>query len=199
MMKHSKTHLFLPLAVVLVAAGWWCARQVKPVVPPAAPVVTVPEGQVLERQTEATEVFKRAFWRRPTAEDRIVHGERREWSDGDGVARWQWFLEVEPSEALRRDLLETNRFALKKVPAARLAVRERPAWFLADPDGYEALAADGGAMLILFQPGDGRLFATGSGGGFVRASGAPAVPSQPAAPPIAGRLPNRPPPTPEAP
>ena len=30
-------------------------------------------------------VFRQAFWKRPTANDRILHAERRVWSDEDGV------------------------------------------------------------------------------------------------------------------
>ena len=57
-------------------------------------------------------VFRRAFWRTPAAEDRILHAERREWADDEGVARWDWFLEVEPSAELRNWLQQDNPFAL---------------------------------------------------------------------------------------
>ena len=50
--------------------------------------------------TANAEVFQKAFWKRPTDDDRILHAERREWSGEDGISRWQWFIAVQPSRQL---------------------------------------------------------------------------------------------------
>ncbi|MFT5191293.1 MAG: hypothetical protein ACI9DF_006049 [Verrucomicrobiales bacterium] len=50
----------------------------------------------------AIEVFQRAFWKRPTSEDKILHAERREWTGDDGQLQWHWFLVVELSPELGR-------------------------------------------------------------------------------------------------
>lgn len=115
--------------------------------------------------SDPTEVFQRAFWKRPTAEDRILHAERREWSGDDGVERWQWFLEVEPSRALAEHLFERNAFGLSKMSSPTTGLVDVPGWFPREP-GTSAIYQDPQGGMILFRDGN-RLFATGSGGGFV--------------------------------
>ena len=73
--------LLAAAAVALLAAGYYFISPAPP--PEAAPVVTTapspPEEKVtLRTNDDPQEVFQRAFWRRPTAEDRILHAERRE-------------------------------------------------------------------------------------------------------------------------
>ena len=65
---------------------------------------------------EPVRIFQRAFWVRPTPADKILHAERREWKDADGVQKWQWFLVVVPSPALLKRLRDDNAFGL--MPAA---------------------------------------------------------------------------------
>jgi len=36
---------------------------------------------VLNTSTDPTLVFQKAFWRRPDSHDKILHAERREWSE----------------------------------------------------------------------------------------------------------------------
>ena len=101
-----------PLLALVLVAALEAAAAASPVSPPPGssrvePVETTappPEENVtLRTNDDPQEVFQRAFWRRPTADERILHAERREWvSEEDGVRRWQWFLAVEPSGALNQ-------------------------------------------------------------------------------------------------
>ena len=76
-------------------------------------IVPVEEEVGLRTDTDPGEIFQRAFWRSPSADDRIVHAERREWSNDDnGVRHWEWFLEVEPGDKLVSWLREENPFRL---------------------------------------------------------------------------------------
>jgi hypothetical protein len=52
------------------------------------------QGAPTKTMTDAEEIFKRAFWRRPENDDKLLHALRHEWSDADGLQRWQWFLVV---------------------------------------------------------------------------------------------------------
>lgn len=119
---------------------------------------------------DTTAVFQRAFWRKPGAGDRILHAERVEWSDpADGVAKWQWFLVVEPGQELDGWLRQENPFSLQK--AARYAAEEdsknarRPAWFPAIAGGADCEILRTGRMTLIFNTAERRLFATDSGYG----------------------------------
>ena len=86
---------------------------------------------MLHANAVAPEVFRRAFWRDPSPEDRIPHAERREWiSDNDNVRRWQWFLAVERGSVLTTRLRTGNPFNLARIatvlPATALGT---PSWF----------------------------------------------------------------------
>jgi hypothetical protein len=77
-----------------IAAWLWQGRQgATPAVPSeeASPEIVWESDPPSAVEQEAEEVFKRAFWRRPSAEDRILKAERHEWHDAEGVSRWQWF------------------------------------------------------------------------------------------------------------
>ena len=149
------------------------------------------------------EVFKRALWRRPAPDDKIRHAEHREWTKdrADGVARWQWFLAVEPGPALKVWLREQNPFSVHPVGNADApGIKGAPPWFPIDFSGYIIhTGGTTGSLVFLWSRKGNTLFATGSGTGF--APGAPG-PATPAAAPQAvtqGRLPLTPPPNPPKP
>lgn len=145
-------------------------------------------------QTDPAAVFQRAFWKRPTAEDHILHAERREWKDADGITRWQWFIEVKPSAGLVKHLITDNAFNL--APAGSPGqIEQPPAWFAAATQASRILRAPGGGMTLVFDAQANVLLATDSGGGFRKGASEPAKPvAQATAAP--SRLPNSPPPKP---
>lgn len=150
----------------------------------------------LERENDQAEVFRRAFWRHPAPEDHIRHGERREWSDGSGVQRWDWFLAVDASESLTTYLLKKNPFQLITSQEVQ-TFPGTPGWFPKKSDGFEIHQSRGGSMTILFDPKTQRLYAKSEGHGFkpgVAKAQAEAAPQQLQS---IGRLPNTPPPIPE--
>lgn len=174
-------------------AGWrWAERRAGDSGPPT-PMVW--KGEAPQRAvTEATEVFKRAFWRLPGDGDKIVHAERYEWSDAGGLTKLQWFLEVKPSAALLKYLRDDNAFGLAPASEARLP-EERPAWFQFQADQVNVLQSPSGQLQLIFRERDQTLFALGSGRGFQRGAPEPVSASAPPAPP--GRLPATPPPLPK--
>jgi hypothetical protein len=118
----------------------------------------------------AAEIFKRGFWRKPGPEDKILQAERHEWSDAEGLVRWQWFLVVEPSSELLTYLRDDNVFGL--VPSKTMSpVAEAPSWFTFDPDGVSILQSPHQTLRLMIDEGDHLLYATDSGRGFAR--GAP--------------------------
>lgn len=142
--------------------------------------------------TNFTEVFQKAFWKRPTAEDKILHAERREWSDADGVRKWQWFIAVQPSPELVKHLIEANAFNLvsgKALPD----IHGAPDWFVAPSGKFEVFSAPSGSMCVLFNRTENHLYATDTGGGFHPGAPEAVAPApQPSAP--TGRLPGGAPP-----
>lgn len=162
--------LLLPIAMASVGcdSGDEFAGEARPEELPRPPA----PGLRLEREPEAREVFRRAFWRDPGPEDRILHAERREWtSREDGVREWQWFLELEPGPEFTAWLEQENSFGLAPLEPSELT-RDRwpdqaPAWF-PDPDEAASMKPRGQphSRLTLFEAADGRLFAFDQGGGF---------------------------------
>jgi len=139
--------------------------------PTAGKPAPVEEKLTLQTSADAAEVFRRAFWREPAPEDRILHAERREWvSEEDGVRRWQWFLAVKAGVDLDQWLREQNPFSLVKRerPSPSAADAVRPAWFPAGGDlaGFEVQQAADGGMVLIFDPTTKTLFATDVGHGF---------------------------------
>jgi hypothetical protein len=192
------------IAALLLLAGagtacWILAAKYAPNGEPSAAAESEPppsEPEVLVLKTEGPEVFRRAFWRRPSEEDVILGAERREWSDSKGVTRWQWFLEVEPSAELQSYLLEENAFQLAAAPdGIDLRKAERPDWFPGRLPDFEAYQSPSGDMTVFFDPESNHLYATSAGGGFVRATASPPAPEPVVETASSGRLPNTPPPT----
>lgn len=145
-------------------------------------------------RTDASEVFKRAFWKRPIETDHILHAERREWADEDGVDRWQWFIAVDPSPEFASYLFEQNPFSLiKSADGAAMPPNRLPEWFPKSTEALEIRQTSDGAMLIITHPNSGRIFATAHGHGFAKAVAMPAAPPMQQAK-ASGRIPNTPPP-----
>lgn len=161
-------------AVALLAASYFYFSPVP--VPKPTPVVTAtplpPEENItLRTNDDPQDVFQRAFWRRPTADDRILHAERREWvSEEDGVRRWQWFLAVEPGAALDQWLREDNAFGLAKVASAAsfIGFGQMPSWFPKKGElaKCEIHQAPGKKMTLIFDSRKKALYATDAGHGF---------------------------------
>ena len=184
-----KTRLVIALACVALIGGavaWKMEADrtaVRPAIPPsvtparvASPVdqqKSKAEGSIsVER--DAAAVFRRAFWRRPGAGDRVLHGERRDWSDASAaVQKWAWFVAVAPSPELRRWLLEENPFDLVRAApdGAAVPLEQPPSWFPA-PGALAAMTQyrnRGGRLVVFLDDKTGRIFATDAGAGFAAA------------------------------
>jgi hypothetical protein len=186
--------VFLALAAAAATAGYFALRPAA--VPPVDPA-TLHEGSLV-RKVEPAEVFKRALWRRPAPEDKILHAERREWTkdSGQGIAHWQWFLAVEPGPALKKWLRGQNPFAVHPAgEAAAPKVEGAPEWFPRDFSDYETYAGgNGGSLVFLYSRKGDTLYATGSGTGFTPGAPEPSHPAPDALTVSTGRLPLAPPP-----
>ncbi|GAA5122096.1 hypothetical protein JIN84_01590 [Luteolibacter yonseiensis] len=145
---------------------------------------------------DPADVFQRAFWKRPTGEDRIEAAERREWADADGVNRWQWFIKLKPSAALVKHLREDNAFDLR--PSGEIPVSDgAPSWFSFKRGEVEVLEAPRGHMRLVFSKDGKVLLATDSGGGFQQGvSHTPQSAPAPVPDTVQGRLPVTSPPKP---
>lgn len=146
-----------------------------------------PDSVVLD----PTEIFKRAFWRMPSAGDQILKAERHEWSDSEGVTKWQWFLAVDASPELIKYLRDDNAFGLMSVEFAKVPA-EKPAWFQFPAEDFSVLRSSQSEMQLIFSKKGSKLYACASGRGFTR--GAPEREPEPATQVPAGRLPKTPPP-----
>ncbi|MGY8688966.1 MAG: hypothetical protein ACKVHP_14690, partial [Verrucomicrobiales bacterium] len=108
-------------------------------------------SESLAVKTDQADIFRRAFWRRPDATDKIFHAERREWTEdgAEGLSRWQWFLAVETGPGLRKWLREDNAFGVQ--PADTIVIHEAPTWFPRDIGNFEIHLSDaGGTLVFLF-------------------------------------------------
>lgn len=185
--------LFIPLLAVI---GWlaWPVASEKEVLRVAPAAVMWEGAPPTLTMGESDEIFKKAFWRRPASDDEILHAERYEWSDEDGLLRWQWFIVVKASPGLIKYLRDDNAFGL--VPASsKVRVGDAPAWFDFDPEDVNTLQAPLGGMCLLFSKTGNTLYATASGRGFTKGAPEPAPAVQRA--PAPGRIPNTPPPRPK--
>jgi hypothetical protein len=183
------------LVPLLAVIGWlaWPAASDK-AEPPAAPAVTWQGAPPTLTMTDAEEIFKKAFWRRPASVDEILHAERYEWSDEDGLLRWVWFLVVKASPGLIKYLKDDNAFGL--VPASgKVRIGDAPAWFHFDPEEVNTLQAPLGGMCLFFSKSSNALYATASGRGFTKGAPEPAPAVQGA--PAPSRIPSSPPPRPK--
>ncbi|MDP0490611.1 MAG: hypothetical protein Q7Q71_06140 [Verrucomicrobiota bacterium JB023] len=175
------------LPIVLLVA-WLCSScdRTEPLRQEEEPAIDVADR--VSRDGE--EIFKRAFWRRPSDDDEIIRAERREWLSGGEVERWEWYLQFRPGDELGEMLFGRNEFRLSPTAQEDHSVAHGPDWFTPGA-GEVALAAEDGSMTLVR---DGQtVFAMGAGGGF--SSGHELSPStvQPV-PPSQGRLPGHRPP-----
>lgn len=182
------------VAAVLIL-GWLTVARLSPRDPAAAP--EKPSGIAWRQEapskvvTDAEVIFKRAFWRRPSEEDQILHAERHEWSDEDGLQRWQWFLVVKASPGLIKDLRDDNAFGL--MPGfSGPSSPEAPAWFVFKPDDFSIFQSPQTGLRLMFSKVDNTLYATDSGRGFTKGAPEPAKPTKQVSGPE--RLPARMPP-----
>lgn len=191
-----KASLAIAASALLVWAGFhvWPSVAPPPQEVPAAPGPPASPPPT-STDTDAKEVFQRAFWRRPAGDDIILHAERREWSGPDGVDRWQWFIAIKPSAAFKEYLIGQNPFSLVDaredvdLPSDRI-----PEWFPKSPQSFRTRQSADGGMLVLIDSSSGILYATGEGRGFAKGTETPQPVS---AEPVkrSGRLPDAPPPS----
>jgi len=169
----------LLLVCGLLARGW-LLRQTAPSQPgpiqsaavePVAVPPPEPPAETLARNLNAEEVFRRALWRRPQEGDVIQNAERREWSDAEGVTRWEWFLVVAPGPVLD-EWLNTNPFSLQKVERPREggpgSSGGAPDWFPREFPGKEIFQSNVGNFLLVRDVANKRIFLADSGGGLAR-------------------------------
>jgi hypothetical protein len=194
--------LLSPMRMVfltLVAVAAWLGYRMAAPQQDAPTLVAVPKaahslGKPSSTISDPTEVFQKAFWKRPTANDHILHAERREWSDAHGVKQWQWFIAVQPSPELVKHLRDDNAFNLRRSKGLQ-PVENSPEWFRFKADGAEAFEAPRGTMQLSFRASDNVLYATDAGGGFH--AGAPEPLPKTTRPMVSmGRLPTTHPPDP---
>ena len=151
----------LPFALLLAASA--CRREERkenPVTPPPTSASTA----------DPAEVFRRAFWRHPAADDRILQAERRV-SPAD--ESWQWFIQLHPGPELLAALRNPETFGLapardRNAPQTVVAdLPPPPAWFVAAGSAdFEVLHASAGGLTVFYRAGDNLLYATDHGRGF---------------------------------
>lgn len=188
--------LWFILVPILVVIGWLAWRAVdadRTAAVDSAPIAWKGAPPTLT-STDAEEIFKKAFWRRPSPTDQIQHAERHEWRDADGLERWQWFLVVSASPELIKYLRDDNAFGLVPASAAPV-VSEAPAWFRFKPEDVAVLQASHSGMRLMFSKSDNTLYATDSGRGFTKGAPEPPPATQGAQTP--GRISSSPPPKPK--
>ncbi len=193
-MKKRLVSLITVLSLAVI--GWlgWRAGSGQKDKPSAAAAVTWKGEPPTLTVTDAVKIFEKAFWRQPAAEDKILHAERREWRDKDGLQRWQWFLVVSASPGLITYLREENAFGLVASSAVPMN-SEAPAWFRFNPEDVSTMSAPQASLGLMFSKKDNTLYATASGRGFTKGAPEPVKQAAPASAP--GRLPTTPPPIPK--
>jgi len=150
------------LAACLLAGGVVLILLPDPSAQPGAPKPPVEESA---DPAAAIEIFQQAFWVRPAAEDKILQALRRESTGSDGISQWQWFIVVEPSQALIRRLRIDNVFDLSPANAPP-SISAAPTWFSFVPSDVEVFSTRQGNLTLLFSKSSNRLLATDHGNGF---------------------------------
>ncbi len=158
--------LFLAVAIAL---GVRFYQHEQPLVMPVAVPQTQAGGQ-LQTQTEAKEIFQRAFWQRPSEADKLLNGERREWANAeDGVRKWQWFLAVEPSPTLVAELKQ--KFSLTPAAFDPKGYADAPEWFRSSLRQSATVWSSGdGGLEVIVSPDQKQMLAFGMGHGFATAA-----------------------------
>jgi hypothetical protein len=192
-MKKYWTILLLSLAV-LSWVGWRLSGFQERLPAQGEPPIPWKGAPPDRTEVDPVKIFERAFWRRPTGEDQIIHAERHEWLDAGGVTKWQWFIEVKASAELLKYLRDDNAFGLIRGQSASLP-DARPHWFNFKSGEATVMKSPQANLQLIFRSNDNVLFATDSGAGFRR--GAPENTKTTPVAPVPGRLPTTPPPTPK--
>lgn len=128
-----------------------------------SPILAEDQPTAITYDEEA--VFQRAFWRRPSPQDRILHAEHREWTDDRGLKKWQWFIKVQGSPQLVKFLREDNPFGMICGPS-RPVIKDPPSWFTPDDPNSDTLRSKQGELMMSFHRTDRMIFATDRGYGF---------------------------------
>jgi hypothetical protein len=137
--------------------------------PPAASLPRNP-NENLRSDWPAEEVFRRAFWRNPGPDDKILEAVRTESSGEDGVNRWVWFIKIHPGSALLRDLRNPATFGLIPTTGPPPLPEEisRPEWFplIKAGAGIEIIRHPSQPLTIQYHTKDNLLYASDHGRGF---------------------------------
>jgi len=191
-----KRLLILLPALILGVVGWYLASPENEPDRSHETHVSHESPPPTSTLTDPALVFQKAFWKRPTPEDQILHAERREWQDKDGLSKWQWFIAVKPSTVLVEHLITNNAFMLSASPrSGGREHAETPEWFPQRvSEDTQVLANPSGTFRILLDKEKNLLHATDSGSGFRPGAPEPAKAITAAQP--EGRLPTTPPPKP---
>ena len=176
-----KNSVLFTLAVLLLPACRRDVRNENPDTPPAPEVASVtPAAPSTTSTADHAEVFRRAFWRQPTAADRILHAERRihpaPTDDASAGESWRWFIQLHPSPELLAALRDPDNLNLLALPPG-IAPRSwpitpdsPPAWFprhdSIDPAELEILQSPSSGLTVLYHAVDDVLSATDHGAGF---------------------------------
>jgi hypothetical protein len=179
-MTSSRPNRSLLLAfalIALVGAGVVGFMRLKPftapVLPPSieSPIAAIEIGpdERLDVTREPAQVFQKALWRRPAADDLILHAERREIADAEqgDLKTWRWFLAVQPGPELLA-WLDTNPFSLTPVPSSAVAAGAMPPpeWFPRDLSGFAKRQNTEGRLVFWYSAEQNLLYASDSGFGF---------------------------------
>ncbi len=187
-----KRLLILLTALILAVVGWYLASPENESDSSQGTHAAHESQPPTSTVTDPALVFQKAFWKRPTPEDQILHAERREWQDKDGLSKWEWFIAVKPSPALVDHLITNNAFMLTASRSGGREHAEAPEWFLTEAP--QTFANPNGTFQILWDKEKTLLHATDSGSGFRPGAPEPAKAITAAQP--EGRLPTTPPPKP---
>jgi hypothetical protein len=168
-----KSRYFLIAATLIIGVAGLLFIRKKPEIPtpPTATTTARAGGMKLSVATDPALVFKKAFWRHPSAEDQILHAERREWSADDGVRKWQWFIAVNPGPRLL-EWLASNPFSLANTDAP-VALVNPPTWFPRPSPDFEIQKNAEGHFILMLSADRKHLYATDSGLGFTPADTPP--------------------------
>jgi hypothetical protein len=129
-------------------------------------------GESVRADWPAEDVFRRAFWRHPAKDDRIVNAVRIETSGSDGVSRWAWFIKIHPGPALLGDLQDHSKFGLVATTSPRPHLPKditSPEWF--QETGGEIRQHPIQGMTLRYHADDNRLYVSDHGEGFAKGFG----------------------------
>lgn len=152
-------------ALIVMAVSLFLLRKApQPVAVPTTSTPAKRDGLKLAVTTDPAVVFQKAFWRRASTDDQILHAERRQWHTAGGVRKWQWFIAVNPGPQLV-EWLATNPFSLASTPSPA-AIHNPPTWFPKPSTDFQIHQNPEGHFILLLSRDGKHLYATDSGHGF---------------------------------